>query len=127
MLDEFSKALDESDAAEAARLIFQQEFVLIELPNESDEEGYAAVTAEVDGQPALIAFTSGDHAGVFVGSIPEVAGEDGDVPGIVVDGRELLEYLSEGLGLLLNPETDDSYFLRPEFIEEIEAALGERE
>lgn len=127
MLDEFSKALDESDAAEAARLIFQQEFVLIELPNESDEEGYAAVTAEVDGQPALIAFTSGDHAGVFVGSIPEVAGEDGDVPGIVVDGRELLDYLSEGLGLLLNPETDDSYFLRPEFIEEIEAALGERE
>lgn len=127
MLDRLAKALDESDAAEAARLIVQQEFTLIELPDESDEEGFAAVTAEVDDQPALIAFTSGDHAGVFVGSVPEMAGDDGDVPGFIVEGKELLQYLSDGLGLLLNPESDDSYFLRPEFIEEIEEAMSELE
>lgn len=125
MFDELAQALDESNAAEAARLLVQQEFTLIELPDESDEEGYAAITAEVDGQPALIAFTSDEHAGVFVGTLPEMAGMDGDVPGFVVDGKELLDYLSDGLGLLLNPETDDSYFLQAEFIEEIKAALEE--
>lgn len=127
MLDDLAKALDESDAREAARLIMQQEFTLIELPDESDEEGYAAITAEVDGQPALIAFTSDEHAGVFVGTLPEMEGVEGDVPGFLVDGKELLEYLSEDLALLLNPETDDTYLLDPEFIEEIKEAMEDIE
>lgn len=127
MIDELERALDQGDVAEAARLIADQKFTLIELPDESDEEGHAIVSAEVDGQPGIVAFTSSDHAGVFAGSIPELAGDDGDVLGVLVDGDGIFAYLPEGFGLLLNPESDNPYFLSPEFIGQIEEVLGESE
>lgn len=107
-------AIERRSAVDIARCVLAQEFTLIE----DDEEGMSddavgAMILEVDGFPALLAFTSEECAGNYVDTTPDLVGPDGTVPGFVVEGENLLTYLPEGYGLILNPETDDECQVLP--------------
>src|SRR5688500_1441567 len=98
-------ALAQGNAAEVARLLAEQEVTLIETP--SDAAGAkGAFIAEFNDYPVLVAFTSTDHAATFAAANPDLLGEDGGLPAFVVSGSVLLRYLPEGIGVVLNPQTN---------------------
>jgi hypothetical protein len=107
-------AIERRSAGEIARCMLAQDFTLIEDYEEgmSDDE-YGAMILEVDGYPALLAFTSEKCAGDFVATTPDLLGPDGTVPGFVVEGHSLFEYLPDGYGLILNPETEEECHVLP--------------
>ena len=96
----------EVNVAEIAEL-FQQDLILVETPNSSDE-GTAALMAEVDGFPVLVAFTSTDHVRQFASSMPDMLDAEGELTTFVVSGSDFLSKLPDEFGVLANPETDDS-------------------
>jgi hypothetical protein len=126
-MSDFSKlfaAIDERDAAQVRSLILANEFVLISISDgeDDDDENVGALTAEIGDFDVLVAFTSEENAGVFVGEMGELFEEEEGVDGVVVDGEALLEYLPDGFGLLLNPEVEDASIVDPTLAAEIASA-----
>src|SRR5687767_7133708 len=106
-------AIAQGDAGEIARFVKQQDFTLIEVA--SDESGgKGAFTAEFDGYPVMVAFTSDKHAGDFAANNPDLLSDDGTLPAFVVSGTNLLAYLPPGMGVVLNPESDDEAAVPPD-------------
>jgi hypothetical protein len=123
-MSDFSKlfaAIDERDAAQVRSLILANEFVLISVSEgeDDDEENVGALTAEIGEFDVLVAFTSEQNAGVFVGEMGELFEDEEGVDGVVVDGEALLEYLPDGFGLLLNPEVEDASIVDPTLAAEV--------
>jgi len=108
-------AVEANDSQTLQQLIQSRDFTLLQSEDESDEEGSAALMAECDGSPVLIAFSNMETAGVFVDAMSEEFGGQ-EVPAFVVDGKSLLENLPEGLGILLDPETDQCCVIPPDAI-----------
>ena len=106
---DFAAAIEARDGSRLRELVLAGEFILINVQTDDDdeEEGVGALTADLDDQPVLVAFTSEAHAGTFVGAMSELFEESDEVQGFLVEGDALLEYLPDEYGLLLNPETDD--------------------
>lgn len=120
-------ALEGGNPQEIIRAMLKHDFTLIRDGDEDmSEDDFGGLILEVEGFPALVAFTSAECAGNYVATEPELIGEDGTVPGFVVEGKSILDNLPEGYGLLLNPETDEQcHVLSPDFIEELkELARG---
>jgi hypothetical protein len=91
------------------------------------DDDFGAMVLEVDDFPALAAFTSEECAGNFAAANLDLCGDDGTVPGFVVDGQALLEYLPAGYGLILNPETDNEcHVLPPNLTEQIKRRASVR-
>ena len=118
-------AIEQGDAARVAQMMVPQSFTLLEVADDTSEDEYAALTAEVDDYPLLVAFTSDDCAGEFAGAMPDLFEGDGDVPGFVVVGANLLTHLPDGFGVLLNPETENCCILPPELVDDVAAKLIE--
>ena len=114
-------ALEGGDPEEIARAMLKQEFTLIrEWDEDMSEDEFGGMILEVEGFPALVAFTSAECAGNYVATEPDLIGEDETVPGFVVEGASIFENLPEGCGLILNPETDDQcHVLSPDFAEQL--------
>ncbi len=114
LADDLQAAMDGHDPAAIARVLLARQFTLIrEWDDSVGEDEMGAMILEVDDFPALAAFTSLECAGNFAAATPELIGDDGSVPGFVVDGQALLEYLPDGFGLILNPQTDDQCHVLP--------------
>lgn len=93
-----------------------------ELDMEEGDKG--AMILEVDGYPALLAFTSEECATDFVDTAPGLVGPDGSVAGFVVEGNNLFQYLPKGYGLILNPETEsECLVLTPQLAAQIKRAI----
>jgi phage FluMu protein Com len=115
------RAVGRGNAVEVAKLLRRQDFTIIEATEESDGGGKAAVMAQVDGFSVLVAFTSRGHAERFAGAVPGMLGDDGTMPAFVVAGKDLLTYLPDGHGVLLNPETEDAAVVPPDLVDEIKS------
>ncbi len=87
-------ALAEDNQTEIARLFPTQEFTLIELTEESDTEGTAALTAEVEDYLVLVAFTASGFVEQFGDKVPDMF-ESGEIPGFTLNGTEMLSFLPE--------------------------------
>ena len=121
-------AIEADDVARIAASFLTQSFTLFDVTEEtaeaSDDET-AALTAEVEDFPVLVAFTSESHASDFAGAMPDLFETDADVPAFIMHGGNLLAHLPEGFGILLNPESDDCYVLPPDMVDALAAELGE--
>lgn len=112
-------AAAEEDADQVAALLPQVDFTIVESPDESEGEDKAALVAEVEGAPAIVAFTSNEHAQAFAESASELLDDDGSLPAFIVPGANLLENLPEDFGLLLNPESEECVVLAPAFVDQL--------
>lgn len=115
-------AIEADDVARIAALFPTQSFTLFDVTEETEEasdDETAALTAEVEDFPVVVAFTSETHAGEFAGAMPDLFETDADVPAFIMDGGNLLAHLPEGFGVLLNPETDDCYVLPPDLVDAV--------
>lgn len=121
----FVEAVVAGNLAEVARLLPQVEFTVAEAPDDSDDDGKAALLVEVDDVPAMVAFTSNEHAQAFAESGCVQLDDDDSMPAFVVSGEDLLADLPEAFGLLLNPESEDCIVLTPEQIGQIRSAGGQ--
>lgn len=117
-------AIEASDAARIADVIVSQFFTLFDVTDDSTEDEFGALTAEMEDVPVLVAFTSEGHAADFAGAMPDLFEADGAVPGFIVDGGTLLTHLPEEFGVLLNPETDDCYFLPPDLVDAVAGRMS---
>ncbi len=114
------EAIELDHPAYIAAYLQQQEFYLIEDPEQSDEESSVPWTALVDGFPAVLVFTSQQHVGEFAYRVPSPDQEDGSVSAFTIEGWELLNSLEPGAGILLNPETDDVVVFPPDEVEQFQ-------
>ncbi|GAA5507131.1 SseB family protein [Novipirellula caenicola] len=123
-------AITERNAKEIRSILLGLDFVLINIDDEDegdgDEESMGALTAEIEDADVLVAFSSEENAGLFVGEMGDLFSEEDEVQGFVVDGETLLEFLPEGFGLLINPETEFKQIIDPDLAAEI-LELGEPE
>jgi hypothetical protein len=112
------------DAGEVARLLNQVDFTMAEDCDESDGDDKAALVVEVDDFPAMVAFTSDEHAQTFADTDPDLLDADGTMPAFVVSGTDLIANLPEDFGLLLNPESDECAVLTPDLMNRIRTIGG---
>lgn len=115
------EAVTQGDPVTIAQLIYKQDFTLIE-ESSSGPGGKSPLTVDVDGAPALVAFTSGDNAGRFAGRVPELLGADGTLPAFVVGGADFLKHLPDGFGVLLNPESNECVVIPPALADRVKGA-----
>jgi hypothetical protein len=118
-------AVDERDIKRLTEFFRKGEFFMIELGEESDDDGRAMLTAEVDEFEALVAFTTLENTEHFTSEMTELFDESEDVSGLTVDGTGLLAHIPEGFGLLIDPETDTSCILTPKLLGQLVSALDE--
>ena len=114
-------AVTERDASQLRALIVGGEFVLLSTTkSEQDDDGnIGAITAEIGDIEVLVVFSSEQTAGHFVHESGDLFEEDEEVDGIVVEGDALLDYLPEGFGILLDPESDEAIVIEPAIIAEV--------
>lgn len=117
----FHDAVSERDFNQLRALLLGGEFVLLSTSRseQNEDDNLGAVTAEIGDIEVLVVFTSEQTAGHFVQESGDLFEEDEDVDGIVVDGDALLDYLPEGYGILLDPESDEVLVIEPGFIAEV--------
>lgn len=110
-----SDAIAERDAEQIRALILAKEFVLLCVAESDDEddESVGALTAEVGDFDVLVAFTSEQNAGIFVGEMGDLFEDDESVDGVVIEGDAMLQYLPQDCGILLDPETEEASVIDP--------------
>ena len=109
-------AVAERDAAAIRSMFSDCTFVVISIvgSDDSEDDEVSTLRAEVSDFEALVAFTSETKASVFVQEMEELFEDDDEVEGMFVDGDALVELLTGGLGLLLNPEDESAVVIDPE-------------
>jgi len=104
-------ALEAEDSQAVLQWILPREFWLVTDEDNSDEDGTAALMAEVDEVPVIVAFTAQETAMAFSQSM----GNE-DFSGFAVNGDALVENLPDGVGILLDAETDHCYVILPDLL-----------
>ena len=108
--------------SELAAALLASEFLLVNVsePGQSDT---SALVFEIEGFPALVAFTSEDHAGTYAELAKDVPlNGDDELPCFMVSGQEFIDSLSKKFGIILNPETEHSFVFAPDVVKKIKAA-----
>ena len=111
-------AVTERDPRQFLDLMVGGEFVLLSTTRgeEDEQQNMGAITAEIGDIEVLVVFSTEQSAGHFVHESGDLFEEDEEVDGIVVEGDALLDYLPEGFGILLDPESDEAIVVEPSFI-----------
>ena len=127
-LSQFDRCLEDRDAVAVADLIADHEFVLLCIgdqpgPPGDDPLSVPALTADFEGGRYLVAFTDSDRARQFIRAQRELFGDEQEVSGYVVAGRELLEFCDEVDGLVLDPESGQTRRLDADWIDSIADAM----
>ena len=125
-LNNIIEALAQDNQSEIARLFPAHSFTLIELADESEDEGgMAALTAEVEDFLVLVVFTSNEHVEQFAEKVPDMFESEDEIPGFTANGTELMNCLPDDFGILFNPESSDCFVLSPAVIEQLRAEMPE--
>ncbi|TWT73040.1 SseB family protein [Allorhodopirellula solitaria] len=116
----FQDAISRHDIASVTRQLIESQFVLIHLGDETEsEEVLGALTASSGGRDYLVVFSSQDHASQFVETRSDLFESESEVGGFWVDGRTMLDYLDDELGILLNPDGKGHRQVETDLIREI--------
>jgi len=117
-------AMCDADAATVARLIPAQDFVMIS-DSDAPAGGRSPLILEVDGFPAVAAFTSQENAAAFGQEFPDVAGPDGSLDVFVVGGGNFVKFLPEGVGAVINPAGERvGAVMAPDVVQELKRLLA---
>jgi len=115
--DRVRTAVADRDVSAISELVSEMQFLLIHVADSNDpEDELGALTAEIEDQPCLVAFTSEENASAFVQQHPDVFSEGEEVSGMLVDGATMLDYLGDDYGLLIDPETESGAFVDRELV-----------
>ncbi|MCM2373071.1 SseB family protein [Aporhodopirellula aestuarii] len=121
----FREAILRHDVASITQQLVESQFVLIHLAEEAESDDVlGALTATSGGRDYLVAFSSQKHASRFVESRSDLFEEESEVSGFWVDGRTLLDYLDDELGILLNPDGEGHRQIEVDLVREILDELG---
>ncbi len=122
----FQDAISRHDIASITRQLVESQFVLIHLeedepsePSQSSDEVLGALTASRGERDYLVAFSSQKHATQFVETRSDLFESESEVGGFWVDGRTMLDYLDDELGILLNPDGQGHRQMETDLIREI--------
>ncbi|WP_404310149.1 SseB family protein [Neorhodopirellula lusitana] len=119
----FHDALKRGDVAAISRQLIDHQFLLIHLADEADSseetEILGALTAQFEDRDYLVAFSSQERASEFVEKRSDLFADESEVGGFWVDGRTMLDYLDDELGLLMNPDGVGHQRLSPKWITKI--------
>jgi len=127
------EAISQHDIAAITRLITESQFVLIHLADDppgnggektAAEELLGALIASDEGSDYLVAFSNQKNASRFVELRSDLFENDSEVSGFWVDGRTMLDYLDDELGILLNPDGEGHRQIEPALVQEILDELG---
>ncbi|MCI0357928.1 MAG: hypothetical protein L0211_05495 [Planctomycetaceae bacterium] len=121
--EDLAEVLEEEDAAAIARWLAARDFWLVDDGLENDEGGTAALVLDVEGSPVVVVFTSEKHVSAYAQEKPEMFDDPQNIPGFVVEGRNVILNLPEGGGVLIDPATDDEQYLPPELVTKIRAEM----
>jgi hypothetical protein len=103
------QAITNDDVQAIEQWVMEGRFFCIGLDDQ--DESVSALIVETEEFPALVAFTSADSAKAFAESIVDEV-ED-EMVQLEVDGQSLIQLMSDELGLLINPESEDEVMLEP--------------
>ena len=117
-------AMCDADAAAVAKLIPAQDFVMIS-DSDAPAGGPSPLMLEVDGYPAVAAFTSQENAAAFGQEVPDAAGPDGSLSVFVVEGGNFVKFLPDGVGAVINPAGERvAAVMAPDVVEEVRRLLA---
>jgi SseB protein N-terminal domain len=121
---EIADAAETNEASKAEELIRANEFIVLQQIDletgeiEVDEEdNFSVVLAEVDEDMAVVCFTSLTAAESFMDEVCEELTGGTRLPAVVLEGNQLLDGLPEGIGLLINPTTEQECYFPPSCFE----------
>ena len=121
---EIADAADANDASRAEELIRGHDFIVLqEIDPETGEammdedDRFSVVLAEVDEDMAVVCFTSMSAAENFMNEVCDELTGGTRLPTIVLEGDELLDGLPDGIGLLINPTTEEECYFSPSCFE----------
>ena len=117
-------AMCAGDASTVAKTLPAQDFFMINAPGgPGPGAGRSPFMLDVDGFPAVAAFTSEDHAALFGGDFPDARGADGNLDAFVVGGGDFLKYLPAGVGVIVNAGTRECAVLSPAMVDQVKRRL----
>lgn len=121
---EIAAAAETNEASKAEELIRANEFIVLQQIDletgeiEIDEDdNFSVVLAEVDEDMAVVCFTSLTAAESFMDEVCEELTGGTRLPAVVLEGDHLLDGLPEGIGLLINPTTEQECYFPPSCFE----------
>lgn len=117
------EAVSERDAGSLIARILEREFVLLSTSrsDEVDDGNIGAITALLDDMEVLVVFSDEREAGNFVQENGDAFESDEDVDGVVVDGDALLDYLPDGYGMMLDPDSETAIVIEPGLLREVKS------
>src|SRR5215217_2963467 len=95
-------AMCAGDAPSVARMLPAQDFYMIRDAGGAQGGGTSPFMLEVDGFPAVAAFTSDEHVAAFGNQFPDALDSGGMLDTFVVGGGDILRYLAPGVGVIVN-------------------------
>jgi hypothetical protein len=123
MNDAFLAALEKESIQEIAAAIMESEFYCVNVSEDAGDKT-SALVFEIDDYPALVGFTTEDHAGTFAEYFDGVQLDaNGELPCFVVSGKEFLVSLPRSFGLAINPETEHAVVFEPKMTRQLKRAV----
>lgn len=115
MNDALKSAIESESSEQIAAAILETEFLCVDV-TEKGHGDTSALVIETGKFPAIVGFTSEDHAGTFAEYFDNVPLDENDeLRCFEVPGREFLTTLPKEFGLAINLETEHEIIFDPKF------------
>ncbi len=119
--DSIAKAVANNNAASLAAWLRSMEFWLIEEPDFSNDEALASMVLEIEGNPAVAAFTSNQGTRDFTGANLHLLEGRKQFKAFVVSGEAMIKGVRPGAGVIIDTDTDKQRYFSPKLVEQIRA------
>ena len=122
MNDALIEAIKNESVEEISAAILQIDFWCVDVSEENEADS-SALVMELGNFPAIVGFTSEDHAGTFAEYFKDVPLDENDeLKCFTVSGREFLTSLPRQFGLAINLETEHQIVFEPKYTRALKKA-----
>ena len=122
MNDALIEAIKNESVEEISAAILQIDFWCVDVSEENEADS-SALVMELGNFPAIVGFTSEDHAGTFAEYFKDVPLDENDeLKCFTVSGREFLTSLPRQFGLAINLETEHEIVFEPKYTRALKKA-----
>ena len=122
MNDALIEAIKNESVEEISAAILQIDFWSVDVSEENEADS-SALVMELGNFPAIVGFTSEDHAGTFAEYFKDVPLDENDeLKCFTVSGREFLTSLPRQFGLAINLETEHEIVFEPKYTRALKKA-----
>jgi len=122
MNDALIEAIKNESVEEISAAILQIDFWCVDVSEENEADS-SALVMELGNFPAIVGFTSEDHAGTFAEYFKDVPLDENDeLKCFTVSGKEFLTSLPRQFGLAINLETEHEIVFEPKYTRALKKA-----